>query len=120
MKQITLTQEIIDRIKSYGFKVYMRDPTDTWLHYTDGKNIGYLQYNRIDGFSISTVHIPNQTTGHGFKVDDGVSTLDKNDLEQAFRIPSWASNRDREVSKPWSSIEAFINSNDWNRGYKEV
>src|ERR1043165_9099623 len=98
----------------------MRDPKDSWLYYTDGTHISCLQHNIYDGISVSTVHIPNQKTGTGFRVESGYESVGKTILETAFHIPSWASTTDREASKPFKDINQFLQSSSWNQGYKKV
>ena len=115
-----MNQSLIDQIKSYGFDVYMKDPKDTWLYFTNGTSIGYVQDDRISGISFSTVHKPNSQTGTGFRLDDGFTNVSKDELEKCFQVPQWASVRDRAMTKPYENIEAFINADDFNKQYKKV
>jgi hypothetical protein len=115
-----MNHEIITQVQKAGFDVYMRDPKDSWLYYTDGTHIGCLQHNIYDGISVSTVHIPNQKTGTGFRVESGYESVGKTILETAFHIPSWAAGTDREASKPFKDIEHFLKADSWNQGYKRV
>ena len=116
-----MDQSIIARIQGYGFDVYMRDPKDTYLYFTDGTRIGYLQEDRLAGITMATVHMPNRTTGTGFQVTRHAPEFDKTDLERCFRIgPEWASTRDLSSVVKYKSMEAFIKSDSWRGGYKLV
>ena len=86
-----MKQEVIDAITAAGFDVYMRDQKDTYLLFTDGKNIGYLQADRLAGFTISTVHKPNTTTGTGFQIERHATEFTAEMLARAFiTTPHWA------------------------------
>lgn len=112
---------IVKKIIDLGFKVYMRDDKDTWLIYTDGTNIGYLQDDRGMGLSISTVHKPNHTTGTGFLAIKGLGTVALSDLKVGFIIcPVWASQTDRESVKKYKDIYEFLNANPFNKQYREI
>jgi hypothetical protein len=68
-----MSPEIIEQVTAAGFDVYMRDPKDTYMFFTDGKNIGYLQDDRLAGLTLSTVHKANRSTGTGFRIAEGLS-----------------------------------------------
>lgn len=105
--------------KATGFKVYMRDPSDTWLYFTDGVQIGYLQCG-LAGYELSTCHRPNRNTGGGFRVANDIGKIDRATLERAFiTAPAWATRHDVETVKKWKDWEEFQNANQWNRGLEE-
>lgn len=114
----------IARVQSFGFKVYMRDPADTYMLFTDesGELIGYLQQERFGvAYSISTVHIPNTQSGTGFQVARLEDAFDKEKLEQAFaHAPAWADNRSRSSVKKWRDIEHYRSASSFNDGYALV
>jgi hypothetical protein len=116
-----MDHRIIAAVQGHGFDVYMRKPSDTWLLFTDGKNLGYLQEDRLEGIALSTVHIPNQTTGTGFRIDTDAGELTREKLLECFcTAPSWASGRARASVKKWPSVAAFIASNGFNREYRLI
>lgn len=118
-----MDKRVIAKVQSFGFSVYMQNPEkDTWLYFTDGTHIGYLQYDRIEGYSLSTVHVPNQKTGTGFQVEQRVSDFDKTMLERCFiTTPEWARDEGarRSVVK-WRDIDHFRSGSPFNREYKLV
>lgn len=111
---------IIDQIKATGFRVYMRNAKDIYCYFTDGKNIGYFQIERIGSFSISTVHIPNTTSGTGYQIERyAYGAITKDRLRAAFiTCPSWAG-RDSSVRK-WNDFEAFRNADSFNKQLTET
>lgn len=117
-----MDSSIIAAVQACGFDVYMRDASrDKWLIFTDGTNIGYLQENRLEPFTLATVHIPNATTGTGFRIDRTAPGIVKEDLARAFvLVPEWADGSSRASVRKWPSIQAFLGADDFNRGYKLV
>lgn len=105
----TIAPAIVDTIAALGFDVYApAKGLTTYLYFTDGKNIGYLQQDRLLGWTMSTVHIPNPQTGTGF----GMGTLPnftRDELRKAFvEAPSWASSPDRQSVTKWPDMAAFV------------
>ena len=103
-------------LKTAGFDVYMKDGGDTYCYFTDGVSMGYVQHNPRDGYSFSTCHKPNRTTGTGFRVDQSA------DLVQTAKncfvfAPSWASSEDVKSVKKWQGIEDFRSASKWNAGF---
>lgn len=116
-----MKEETIAAIKATGLKVYMRKPKDTWLYFTDGTRIGYLQEHPYRGVCTSSVHVPNGDTGTGFQIDDGIAEITFDNLARAFCIaPSWAFSRYRASVVKFRSMDAFINSCMFNRDLVEV
>ena len=116
-----ISHKTIDAIHKSGFRVYMRTPNDSWLYFVDDADrIGYAQETRSGFVSISTVHVPNRTTGTGFFLDD-IPSLSANNLAKAFVIaPSWETGGDRASVKKWESWEAFKASSPFNADYKMI
>jgi len=112
--------KIIQAVIDAGFTPYMRDTSDTYMHFTDGTRIGYLQKGRFGGVSVSTVHVPNKSTGTGFGIAQDES-LSKELLESALiHAPHWASSFDRQSVKKYPTIAAFLAASRWNMDYKPV
>lgn len=115
-----MDRSIIDKIQGFGFDVYMRDPGDTYLFYTDGKRVGYLQDDRF-GFSISTVHMPGKNVGTGFQMIRHAGSFTKEDLESGFAYaPSWASGRDLPFVVKYKDIKDWRSRDSWNGSFKLV
>jgi len=122
---VTLTEkmeQLVQRVKALGFHVYMRSPGATFMVFVEGDNLGYLQINRLaGGVDISTVHVPNTSTGTGFQVHRGLSesdlTADK--LRDAFVVmPHWGSARN-SVRK-YKGIEDYRRGDSFRAGYQKV
>ena len=111
----TITQDTIDSIKGFGFKVYQRKDSDSWVYYTLNDSIAYLENAYFGGFNISSVHIPNVSTGSGYQIKRDV-VLDKWNLMQGFSGPSWTNCR----SNPFKDMDSFINSCAFNNSYREI
>lgn len=95
-------------IKAQGYRVFVPEKgLTTYLNYTDGQRIGYLERSVFGGFNVSTVHVPNRTNGTGFRMLDGVDLTAAALSEGLAHSPHWASG---EVRK-WPSLEAFLKSN---------
>lgn len=117
-----MDKEIIAKVQSFGFDVYMRNPDrDTWLLFTDGKHIGYLQYLPMEGFTLSTVHKPNHETGTGIQVKREADSFDKEDLERCFGLaPGWLRHSSLASIVKWQDIDEFRSANSFNAAYRLV
>lgn len=115
-------KQIVDRVKALGFDVYMRPSDRTYMLFVEGKNIGYLQINRLaGGIDINTVHVPNTTTGTGFQIERGMAerdlTADK--LRAAFDVaPHWGSYR--SSVRKYAGIDAYRRENAFNAAFERV
>lgn len=108
---------------SLGAKVYQRDPErDTWFYYTDGTHIGYCQFPGHDSPSLSTVHVPNTTTGTGFIYTDRWEEITPEKMRAAMTCfaPQWASARDCETVKKWKDWDTFHRHDSYKREYRKV
>lgn len=116
-----ISDAVIQSIARASFDVYMRDRKDTFLIFTDGTRIGYLQNSAFRGISVSTVHVPNKSSGTGFGILDSLSEADltAEKLNEAFVIaPDWA--RDRQSVRKWKDLVQFQASNNFNAEYKMI
>ena len=110
-------QEAAAAIKAAGYQVYMRNPSDTYAYYTDGTRIAYIQNDRFLGYTISTTHIPNTSTGTGFHLGS-VCMLDKENFDRGFMVaPDWAYGRDRASVRKWKNWEHFQNYSAFNKEF---
>jgi len=106
-----------------GFKVYQQDATkDTWFYYTDGKNIGYCQFPDRDSPMLSTVHMPNRSTGTGYQMLDRWEDITPSKMHAAMlcHSPAWASSADRASVKKWRDWDHFHAASAHNSEYKQV
>jgi len=111
---------IIGHVQNAGFKVYMRGADTTWLYYTDGVHIAYMQWDQSGFVTISTVHIPNNATGTGFCLDD-IPALTLEHLQKGFHIaPAWARMSEAPRVKKFANWDAFVSSSSFNSGYELV
>lgn len=116
-----ISDAVIQSVARAGFDVYMRDQKDTFSIFTDGTRIGYLQNSAFRGMSISTVHVPNKSSGTGFGVLDSLSEADltAEKLSEAFVIaPDWG--RDRQSVRKWKDFAAFKAADSFNAEYKII
>lgn len=116
-----MDKEIITKVQSFGFHVWMRKESDTYMIFTDGTRLGYLQVERSSGFTMSTVHIPNSTSGAGFQMQRHVGDFDREMLESCFvHAPHWAPGSDVRSVVKWRDIEHYRASNAFNGEYQLV
>lgn len=116
-----MDRSIIEQVQSYGFDVYMRNERDTYMIFTDGQHLGYLQVDRMSGYTLRTVHKPNSQTGTGYQVERFIGEINKEMLKACFvHVPQWASSRDREGVKKYRDIEDYRKSSQFNAEYKLV
>ena len=113
----TLPQETIDSIRNMGFKVYMRNPTDSYAYVESENGICYIQYNYMSGYNINTVHKPNISSGTGCRMYTEVS-ITKERLEVAIRtvmpfpgVP---------LPTKYKNMAEYIKSDKFSSTYKEV
>lgn len=92
-------QALINSLKKKGYEVYGPEDLSTYIYFTDGKRIGYAQYDTWRGVSYTTVHIPNRYTGTGFGAQDAQAAL-------GF-APHWASQSDRDSVMKYRDFEHF-------------
>ena len=106
-----ISNETIETIRALGFDVWLPPEKTTYLYYSDGKNIAYLEIGRYGGFGTSTCHIPNRQCGTGFQISDNAQ-LTRESLAEAFCFaPHWANSFDRRSVIKWGSPEKFADKN---------
>ena len=95
--------EMIHEAKNAGYIVLVPKKITSYFYITDGQDIGYCQYNNLQGKTFSTVHKANKYTGTGYEAFS---------MSEALRYkPAWASNDGNTISKYTGPIE-FI-KNHW-------
>ena len=116
--------DAIEAIQAIGAKAYIRPGKRncTWVYYTRGNDIAYLQCGDFSGYHVSTVHKPNTETGTGFRLTcDSVYDLNPIILESGFcRAPSWASGSQRTSVQKYENPKLFFESNYASSEYVEL
>lgn len=109
MSRYNLTAATISAITACGFDVYAPESgLKNYLFYTDGTRIAYFQNDTLEGFTISTVHIPNKTTGTGYGLGP-ISSITREALEAGFlHSPYWVTRRDRESVRKYADMTQFL------------
>lgn len=75
-------QNLILSAKSLALQVYAPVKLTSYFYVTDGINVGYCQFNNVQGETFSTLHKPCPENGTGFMVDK---------LEEVFiTAPLWS------------------------------
>lgn len=118
MSEIKFRTELLaktaDMLAQHGLQVYIsRWGFDKWpseyFHFTDGKEIGYCQQERMGGLTFSTVHKPNGQCGTGYRITDDPGFYEVPHIDQAKKAflfaPSWA--------RP-SEIRAIVKYKNWD------
>ena len=108
-----------EKVAAFGYRVFMRNPSDTYAYFSDGKAIGCVQYDRIAGFTISTAHMPSTAVGTGYQISRH-GPLTGELLAQALHIscPRWDPHNAREVRK-YRDLHHFLTFDKWNAGFTE-
>lgn len=109
-----IPQYAIDTMKAAGYRVFM--PTDpawkTYAFFEKDNRVGYVECDRFHGFKLSTVHVPNRTSGTGYRLTtEPVGKLTPELLHQAATtsVPAWASRTDPAPRKYASVAECLGN-----------
>lgn len=93
------TQQLIDSLKAKGYQVYGPEELDSYVYFTDGKRIGYAQYDRVQGVKYSTVHKPHSQIGTGFRADSAEEAL--------AHVPKWAHMSDWSFVVKYADLDTF-------------
>jgi hypothetical protein len=111
-----ISDDVLDAIAAQGFDIYQSsDPRwQSFAFFTRGDNIGYFENDRLRGWRLSTVHIPNSQTGTGYSMTDDRDTVEltRDYLSRAFvSSPAWARSADRASVRKWPSVDAWLKAN---------
>lgn len=118
----TVPQSALDFLHSLGLEVYMRNRDDSYLIFSDGKRLGYLEHHAFNGFTLTSVHVPNSTTGTGFQVARHAPSVDEPQLRRCLTLtePGWLPSRDRGKTVKYRSPESYFSASSFNRQYKPI
>lgn len=120
--------EICEHIKQQGFRVFKVTNTDYhYGFYTDGIGIGYFEYHRYVGTSLSTVNRKYGSYCSGYRVYDGNEDMFRSEqltpelLRKAFvTYPEWVKSLDRRPCTKYRDIDQFLEEY-WNaEGLEEI
>lgn len=96
------------KLLANGFRVFQHEKGSSWLTFGKNGNVGYVEHDRFRGWSFSTVHKANRTTGTGFQVEREIPNATIDNAYNTFVFaPNWASEKDRD------SIVKYNNIDDW-------
>ena len=111
---------MIARLQGMGFTVYRRGENDTYMFYSDGTRIGYIQRERFGGWSVSTVHVPNRHTGTGISWHKDLDWPTDAQILDGFRseLPSYCRVADAKATRKYRDVNEWLNRDSWNRGYR--
>ena len=98
--------ELIQTLKSQGYKVYAPEKISSYVFFTDGVNIGAVQIDRLEGIKYCTVHKASSEHGTGYHVNNAYEALN-------VIVPSWG-RRDCFPPIKYKNIEEFI-SKSWQK-----
>ena len=112
MKNNDAVLRFIGTLKENGFNVYTscKDPV-TYFHFEDKNGaIGYCQDDSgFGGFSFSSVHKPNITTGTGFGISNRIDYPTITHAREALVMyPSWASSLDVKSVKKYKNMAEYL------------
>lgn len=98
-------KEYADALANNGLSVYYPENASTYFWFSDGENIGYVQIERT-GFSFSTVHRPNPSSGTGFQVEKHVYPATIWHALNTFMVPNWAFHMPRPKYRGWNQFQS--------------
>jgi hypothetical protein len=96
-----------------GFTIIAPQKASTYFYFSKDGKIGYVQANRFEGYTFSTVHKPCKECGTGFGfADPSYDTLTvetATDYANCF-APDWARQSDWKAVRKYESLDAFIHA----------
>lgn len=116
----SLPQEAVDFMLAHGFRVYMRNRADSYAIFEGAGGIGYVEFDPVAGYSVSTVHAPNRESGTGYQIARHVSALTVPLLERAIRtiVPhEW---REHKAPRKYASMADYKARDSFRAGYEEI
>lgn len=109
-----LLENLMPQVREYaelllknGFDIAIYEkPNCRWITFGKDGNLGYCQYDKVFGWSFSTVHKPCKEYGTGFRVTENIWNPTIKDAEIVFQRPSWAN---RSIVKRYDNLEEYVN-----------
>ena len=111
--------DLSESVLAFGYRVFMREPGSTYAYFSDGDRVGYVQREAGGGFTVSTVHMPNQKTGTGYQISRHAPLTAETLREALFTVsPPWDRNNLDTVLK-FRDLDQFLSHSTWNEGFVE-
>lgn len=109
----------IEKVKSYGFKVYA-NPERNYFHFSDGKNIGYIQSGKTAAYALSILYVPGPHFGSSAQFRD-VPNITKKSLEDCLDRSNyhWVTRGFSTHIKWYDEVSTWFNK-IWDKNVKEV
>lgn len=89
-------------------------PLENSYFITDGQHIKHIQRDDDLRWSVSSEHKPNQKTGTGYRLIDGLLTegeaVEWAKANMSKQFPVWATPSGRAASKPYKDLNDFLTS----------
>ena len=110
-------------LKAEGWQVWMRNDSITkrpaqYCFVTDGTHIAYVQWSDLRP-GVSTVHLPNKTTGTGFQYSEEITPQMVREAMQCV-APGWADGKDRASVRKYKDWDEYLHANSFNEGLFQV
>ena len=120
MNRTSLPQEAIDQIKAEGYRVFMRDRTDSYALFESAEGLGYIQFDPQAGYILTTMHWPNRESGTGYQIARHVSTITPQLLREAVLTVVPHEHRRDKAPRKYAGIDAYRARGSFEAEYQEV
>ncbi len=117
----------IAKVQGFGFDVWMHGPNEaaSWLIFEDPAThrLGYLELGGAlgGGWNLFTVHLPNQRSGTGFLMHEGLRDFGRAELESCFALaPHWADSEARASVRKYRDMEHFRSQGSFEAAYRKL
>ena len=120
MNRRTLPDTAVEFIKAQGYSVFMRDRADSYALFQGDNGIGYVQFDPMSGYTVTSVHRGNRESGTGYQIARHVDRLSPELLAQAIAtvVPHW--HRTDKAPSKFPDIEAYRAQGAFEAQYSEV
>jgi hypothetical protein len=106
-------RELIEKVKGLGFKVIYPENLTTYFFYSDGKHIGYIQNDRLEGICISSHHKPSKGFGEGSRFKN-FAELTKENLKNGMTFVIYDYKNEGQAPKFYNDLNEFV-TNYWQK-----
>lgn len=120
MNRYSMPKEMIDYIKSQGYRVFMRDRADSYALFESAEGVGYIQFEPMAGYTLTTRHRANKASGTGYQVARHSPNITPELLRESVRTttPRW-SRRDPKPVK-FANMDEYRALGAYEAAYREV
>lgn len=118
----TLPPETVALFKSYGFRVFMYKPSDSYAYVGDDTGVCYVQIDNLRGYTVHTRHRPSRAIGTGYCIYEIDTPPTKDQIARAIRgyPPEWAGRLGGPVPVLYPNVDAYVQSSAYTRKLIEV